>query len=150
MKKISSGLWQKMLVVGALWNISIGLTSLLLTDFILMMMFGKAPITENLSAFMNGTVPVVDNLQILIFFRFFMIAVILFGIGYYWVSRNLLANRAIIWLGLVAKLMIFFTFAYYYALGQSSFFSVLICSGDFIFSIFFILFLYQTRGDQNH
>ena len=131
MKKISTDFWQKMFFVGSLWNISIGLTSLLLTDFIIMMMFGKAPMTENLSAFINGTVPVVDNLQTLIFFRFFMIAVILFGIGYYWVSRDLLANRAVIWLGLVAKLMIFFTFAYYYALGQSSCFSVLICSGDF-------------------
>lgn len=150
MKKISSGFWQKMFFVGSLWNISIGLSGLLLTDFILMMMFGKAPITENLSAFINGTVPVADSLQTLIFFRFFMIAVILFGIGYYWVSRDLSANRAVIWLGLVAKLMIFFTFAYYYALGQSSCFSVLICSGDLIFSIFFILFLYQTRGGQNH
>ena len=50
--------------------------------------------TENFSAFINGTVPAMDNLQTLIFFRFFMIAVILFGIGYYWVSRDLLANRA--------------------------------------------------------
>lgn len=145
METINVNFWKKMFFVGSLWNISIGLTGLLLTDFILMMMFGKAPMMENFSAFINGTVPVVDNLQTLIFFRFFMIAVILFGIGYYWVSRDLLANRAIIWLGLVAKLMIFFTFAYYFTMGQSSFFSVLICSGDFVFSILFILFLYQTK-----
>lgn len=145
MKTINVNFWKKMFFVGSLWNISIGLSGLLLTDFILMMMFGKAPMTENFSAFINGTVPVTNNLQTLIFFRFFMIAVILFGIGYYWVSRDLLANRAVIWLGLVAKLMIFFTFAYYFTMGQSSFFSVLICSGDFVFSILFILFLYQTK-----
>jgi len=145
MKTINVNFWKKMFFVGSLWNISIGLTGLLLTDFILLMMFGKAPMTENFSAFINGMVPVTDNLQTLIFFRFFMIAVILFGIGYYWVSRDLLANRAVIWLGLVAKLMIFFTFAYYFTTGQSSFFSVLICSGDFIFSIFFAAFLRKTK-----
>jgi hypothetical protein len=145
MANVKTGFWQKMFFVGSLWNISIGLSCLLLTDFILLMMFGKAPMTENFSAFINGAVPATDNLQTLIFFRFFMIAVILFGIGYYWVSRDLLANRAVIWLGLVAKLMIFFTFAYYFALDQSSFFSFLICSGDFIFSIFFAVFLWKTK-----
>ncbi|HQI71724.1 MAG TPA: hypothetical protein PLM65_01120 [Smithella sp.] len=145
MANVKTGFWQKMFFVGSLWNISIGVTGILLTDFIIMMLFGKAPMTENIAAFFNGTVPVMDNLQTLIFFRFFMIAVILFGIGYYWVSRDLLANRAVIWLGLVAKLMIFFTFTYYYALGQSSLFSVLICSGDFIFSIFFAAFLWKTK-----
>lgn len=145
MKTINVNFWKKMFFVGSLWNISIGLSGLLLTDFILLMMFGKAPMMENFSAFMNGTVPVIDNLQTLIFFRFFMIAVILFGVGYYWVSRDLLANRAVIWLGLVAKLMIFFTFVYYFTMGQSSFFSVLICSGDFIFSIFFAAFLWKTK-----
>lgn len=145
MGNVKTGFWQKMFFVGSLWNIGIGVTGILFTDFIIMMMFGKAPMTENLSAFINGTVPVMDNLQTLIFFRFFMIAVILFGTGYYWVSRDLLANRAVIWLGLVAKLIIFFTFAYYYALGQSTFFSVLILSGDFIFSSFFIVFLWKTK-----
>lgn len=145
MTNVKIGFWQKMFFVGSLWNISIGVTGILLTDFIIMMLFGKAPMTENLAAVFNGTVPAMDNLQTLIFFRFFMIAVILFGIGYYWVSRDLLANRAVIWLGLVAKLMIFFTFTYYYALGQSSLFSVLICSGDFIFSIFFAAFLWKTK-----
>lgn len=145
MANVKTGFWQKMFVIGSLWNISIGLTGLLLTNFILLMMFNKAPMTEHFSALINGTVPIVENLQTLIFFRFFMIAVILFGIGYYWVSRDLLANRAVIWLGLAAKLMIFLTFAYYYVLGQSSFFSVLICSGDFIFSIFFAVFLWKTK-----
>jgi len=145
MGNVKTGFWKKLFLVGSLWNVGIGVTSLLFTDFIITMMFGKAPMTENISAFINGTVPAMENLQTLIFFRFFMIAVILFGIGYYWVSRDLRANRAVVWLGLVAKLIIFFTFAVYYILGQASFFSVLICSGDFIFSIFFIGFLWKTK-----
>ncbi|HON58123.1 MAG TPA: hypothetical protein P5040_07860 [Smithella sp.] len=145
MGEVKTGFWKKMFFVGSLWNLSMGITGLLFTNFILMMLFGNAPVRENLTAFINGAVPAVDNLQMLIFFRFFMIAVILFGIGYYWVSRDLLANRAVIWLGLVAKLIIFFTFTYYYALGQSSCFSVLICSGDFVFSIFFAAFLWKTK-----
>jgi hypothetical protein len=145
MDGVKTGFWKKMFFVGSLWNIGIGVTGLVFTDFILLMLFGRAPVTDNLSALVNGTVPVADNLQVLIFFRFFMIAVILFGIGYYWVSRDLLANRAVIWLGLVAKLIIFFTFVYYYALGLSSGFSVLIVSGDFVFSMFFIAFLWKTK-----
>jgi len=139
-----------MFFVGSLWNLGIGLTSILLTDFILMMMFGTAPVTENFSALFNGTVPAADNLQTVIFFRFFMLAVVLFGIGYYWVSRDLTANRAIVWLGLVAKLIIFFTFIYCFATGRSSGFSALVSSGDFVFSIFFVLFLYQVRGGRIH
>ncbi len=145
MSKINTGFWQKMFFVGSLWNLGIGITSLLFTDFILMMMFGKEPMTANLMTFINGSVPVTDNLQTLIFFRFFMAAVAIFGIGYYCVSRDLLANRAVIWLGLAAKLIIFFTFVYYFALGKAAFFSVLVCSGDFVFSIFFVAFLWKTK-----
>jgi hypothetical protein len=131
MKKINTDLWQKMFFIGSLWNISIGLIGLCFYNLAITMFFGAKAATDNLLA--------------LIFFRFFMIAVILFGIGYYVVSRDLLANRAVVWLGLIAKLIIFFTFVYYYALGQASWFSVFGCSGDFAFSILFILFLFQTK-----
>lgn len=131
MKKISAGLWKKMFAVGALWNIGIGLCGLFFYDFSIKMLFGAQAVT--------------DNLLTLIFFRFFMIAVIIFGVGYYIVSRNLNANRAVVWLGLAAKLIIFFTFVYYYILGQATWFSVFGCSGDFAFSILFIIFLYQTK-----
>ena len=145
MKKISTDFWQKMFFVGALWNISIGLISLLLTDFIIMMMFGKAPMTENLSAFINGTVPVVDNLHTLIFFRFFMIAVIIFGIGYYMgLAGSAGQSRCYLaWTGRQAYDL--FYICLLLCAGTASLFSVLICSGDFVFSILFILFLYQTK-----
>lgn len=136
MKKISMDVWQKMFFVAAFWNISIGLIGLSCYDFAIRMLFGAQAVTDNLLA--------------LIFFRFFMIAVIIFGAGYYVVSRDLFANRAVIWMGLAAKLIIFFTFLYYYALGQAGWFSVFGSSGDFAFSILFIMFLYQTKGGQNH
>lgn len=131
MKKISNDLWKKMFFLGSLWNLGIGLIGLCFYDLAITMLFGAQAVTDNLLA--------------LIFFRFFMIAVILFGVGYYIVSRDLLANRAVIWLGLAAKLIIFFTFVYYYALGQATWFSVFGCSGDFAFSVLFIIFLYQTK-----
>jgi hypothetical protein len=131
MSRISNDFWQKIFFLGSLWNISIGLIGLCFYDLSIQMLFGAQAVTDNLLA--------------LIFFRFFMIAVILFGVGYYIVSRDLLSNRAVIWLGLAAKLIIFFTFVYYYALGQATWFSVFGCSGDFAFSILFIVFLYQTK-----
>jgi hypothetical protein len=136
MKKISSGFWQKMFFIGAVWNVSIGFIGLCFYDFAIKMLFGPQAITDNLLA--------------LIFFRFFMLAVIIFGVGYYVVSRNLWANRAVVWMGLTAKLVIFFTFIYYYLLEQAGWFSVFGSSGDFVFSIFFILFLYQTRGEERN
>lgn len=132
MKKISNDHWRKMFFLGSLWNIGNGLLGLCFYDFTIRLFFGPEAVTDNFLA--------------LLFFRFFMIAVILFGVGYYVISRNLLANRAIIWMGLIAKLIIFFTFVYYYALGQATWFSVFGCSGDFVFSILFILFLYQTKN----
>jgi hypothetical protein len=131
MRKISTDLWQKMFIVGALWNIGIGLTGLCFNNFAVTMFFGAQAVTDNLLA--------------LTFFRFFMLAVIIFGVGYYIVSRDLGANRAVVWMGLSAKLIIFFTFVYYYVLQQATLFSVIACSGDFAFSILFILFLYQTK-----
>jgi len=131
MRKISNDLWRKMFFLDSLWNISIGLIGICFYDLSIKMLFGAHAVT--------------DNLLILIFFRLFMIAVILFGVGYYIVSRDLSANRAIVWLGLTAKLIIFFTFVYYYAMGQATWFSVFGCSGDFAFSILFIIFLYQTK-----
>jgi hypothetical protein len=136
MKKISSDFWKKMFFIGALWNISIGLIGLCFYNFAMRMLFGDQAVT--------------DNLLTLIFFRFFMLAVIIFGVGYYVVSSNILANRAVVWMGLTAKLIIFFTFIYYYLREQASWFSVFGSSGDFSFSILFILFLYQTReGAKN-
>lgn len=130
-RKISNEFWKKMFFLSSVWNIGIGLTGLCFYDFTIRLLFGPGAVTDNLLA--------------LIFYRFFMIAVILFGVGYYVVSRDLLANRAIIWLGLIAKLIIFFTLVYYYALGQATRFSVFGCSGDFVFSLLFILFLYQSK-----
>ena len=65
MKKINTDLWQKMFFIGALWNIGIGLTGLCFNDLAISMFFGAQAVTDNLLA--------------LIFFRFFMIAVIIFG-----------------------------------------------------------------------
>lgn len=120
-----------MFFAGALWNISIGLFGFFFYGFSIKMLFGPQAVT--------------DNLLTLIFFRFFMIAVIIFGAGYWAVSRDLAANRAVVWMGLIAKLFIFFTFVYYYALGQAGWFSVFGSSGDFVFSIFFMMFLYQAK-----
>ncbi|KUG22690.1 hypothetical protein ASZ90_007525 [hydrocarbon metagenome] len=131
MGNVKTGFWQKMFFVGSLWNIGIGLIGLFFYDFSIKMFFGSQAVTSNLLA--------------LIFFRFFMLAVIIFGVGYYIVSRDLSGNRAVIWMGLTAKLIIFFTFVYYYVQQQATLFSVIACSGDFAFSILFILFLYQTK-----
>ena len=134
MKKMSTDFWKKMFFVGSLWNISIGIVGFFFYDFCLRLLFGTGIQT--------------DNLLTMIFFRFFMIAVIIFGAGYWAVSRDLSANRAVIWMGLTAKLIIFFTFLYYYALGQATWFSVFGSSGDFVFSILFILFLNETKAGK--
>ena len=81
-----------------------------------------------------------------VFFLLFMALAFVFGIGYYWVSRDIHKNHDIVWMGIIAKLMVFIGVLWAGIVGQIHF--MLVGSGtvDLIFSILFIEFLksYKT------
>jgi len=132
MKTMSSKFFLKTFLFASLWNVSIGLTGIFFTDFSIGLFFGPDAVTAGFLAEL--------------FFRLFMIAVIIFGAGYYIVSRDITLNRGIVWMGLVSKLILFVVFLIYYITGSATIMALLAVTGDFLWSLIFILFLYQTAS----
>jgi len=130
--------YSRMFFAGSFWNISIAIVGMALNNTALKLLF-----KDNL---------VIDNLLLTIFFQFFMIVVLLFGIGYMMVSMDLEKNRGVIWLGMIAKIIIFGTFSYQFFIGNGRLFLILGGGGDFLWSGVFLKFLWDTRNmiDSNN
>jgi hypothetical protein len=76
----------------------------------------------------------------------FGFAVVLIGVGYYLVSRDLARNRGVVWLGVFAKLFDVVVLSYRFALGLAHPIVLVPAAVDGLFMLLFILFLYQTRA----
>ena len=70
-----------------------------------------------------------------------MSLVFVFGIGYYWVSKDLSKNHDIVKLGIIAKVIVFLIFSYHYLFGNMPLMIALCGVVDLIFAILFIEFL---------
>ena len=128
---MSNAFYTKLFSLGALWNVCIGLTGVVFYEFSVTLFFGSDAVAYNLISVM--------------FYKLLMIAIIVFGVGYFIVSRDLALNRGIVWLGLVCKLILFFIFTYLFIGGRATLLAFLTLCGDFIWSLFFMLFLWQTK-----
>ena len=130
MKTLSDTFYSRMFFLAGIWNIMIGMTGACAMDFSVALFFGPGAVTDQFIAVMS--------------FRLFMVAIAIFGIGYCLVSRNLAANRGIVWLGLVCKMILFALFYYYFFTGRATVMAALTVTGDGVWSILFGLFLYRT------
>lgn len=110
--------------LGSLWNVAFALSGLVLPRMTMWIMTGS---TKAIAGVLART-----------FFAFFWMAVGLFGIGYYLVSRDPDRNEAVIWTGCLGKVVIFFTFVGLYIRKQVTLFGVLAGLGDFIWTFFFL------------
>jgi len=129
---MSDTFYKKMFFWGALWNICAALTGLFFYKFQFSLFFGP-------EAF-------IDNFYQALAYKMTMLAILLFGIGYYIVSKELTLNRAIVWLGMTGKIILFFIFTYCFITGKATVVAFIVLFGDFIWSILFAMFLYQTRN----
>ena len=135
MDQLSKEKYSKLFLIGALWNISIASSGLLLPKLINKLVFGlKSVITYGATTFA---------------LRLVWAVVFVFGIGYYFVSRDPQKNRGIVWMGIIAKLAFFFTALTYYPKKIITLLAMLLCFGDFVFSILFALFLVKTKGEAD-
>ena len=116
-----------------MWNALIGLIGVVFYEFSVRALFGNAAETGGAALSVS--------------FRFFAIAVLLFGIGYFMVWRDPVRNRAILWLGAVAKLVVFIIVVYYYSSGGTTGVFLLGVSCDLIFAILFFMHLRETKGE---
>jgi hypothetical protein len=77
-----------------------------------------------------------------------MALVFVFGIGYYWVSKDISMNHDIVKLGIIAKTLVFLVFSYHTLIGNMP--PQLGLSGvvDLIFAVLFLEFLMKMRKVQ--
>jgi hypothetical protein len=79
--------------------------------------------------------------------RTFYTHVLVFGIGYYIVSRDPGRNRGIVWMGMLAKIAFFFAAIPYFLKKKITAITFLLAFGDLVFGILFGLFLRNTRNE---
>ena len=77
-----------------------------------------------------------------------MSLVFVFGIGYYWVSKDLSKNHDIVKLGIIAKILVFMIFSYHYLTGNMPLLIALCGVVDLIFAILFLEFLMNMKKTQ--
>jgi hypothetical protein len=128
---MNNAFYSRLFSLGAVWNICIGLTGVLFYEFSITLFFGSDAVAYNLISVM--------------FYKLLMGVIIIFGVGYFIVSRDLTLNRGIVWLGLVSKMILFFIFTYLFFEGKATILAFFTLIGDFIWSMFFIMFLWQTK-----
>ena len=118
--------YKYMFIIGAIWNLFLAVPMFTMSFF-------------DASGFSGAS---------LMYYQGFMMAVILFGIGYLIVGLNLDDNHAIILLGIIGKVLLFVFFLSYYLLGYIPFYTVIMGVVDLIFSILFIEFLMNYKKIQ--
>ena len=98
--KVNDKAWKKMWVFAALFNFAIGIPIVLLTTWSYSLAFGISG---------NAIDPMAIRL-----WRDFGFLVIIIGIGYYLVARDINKNGGIVWLGIIAKAFDVITLTYRY------------------------------------
>jgi hypothetical protein len=76
--------------------------------------------------------------------QLFLSLAFVLGIGYYWVSRNLM-NLEIVKMGIIGKIFVFLLLFYYAIIGNIHWLLVLPGIVDLIFAILFIQYLFHVK-----
>ncbi len=123
--------YKKMFFIGAIWNWVATLTFAIGWKF-LFPLFGMA--------FPNY----------LVFFMMFLGLAFVYGIGYFWVSRDISRNHDIVRMGIIGKLIVFVSMLLAWIGGEIPI--IIVGSGvvDLIFAILFIEFLMTYGKKEAH
>ena len=113
-------------IIGALWNWAAGIQFFFWYDKVFARL-NMAPLNY----------PAVMQLA--------MSLVFVFGIGYYWVSKDLSENHDIVKLGIIAKTLVFLIFAYHTLIGNMPLQLGLSGVVDLIFAVLFLEFLMNEK-----
>ncbi|MCK5841409.1 MAG: hypothetical protein KAH31_04530 [Candidatus Sabulitectum sp.] len=123
--------YSRMFLLAALWNVIATVAGLAFYQFQLQLFFGSEAYTN---CFYQA-----------LFYRIAITAVLIFGIGYYMVSRQITANRGIVWLGALGKLSLFCAFTCFFISGKVTAIAFVLALGDLVWATLFLMFLFQTR-----
>ena len=120
------GFYREMFLIGAFWNWGAGA----------LLLFFQKPLFA-LYGMPHPAFP--------IFLQMVCVSVIAFGLGYYWVYRDLNSNRGIVQLGAALKIAVFLFFLYYYWAGTLHVSFLATGAVDLVFAFFFIAFLRRPQ-----
>ena len=134
MQEFSDKVYSRMFLISAIWNLYFSITALLLPKLNLTLCYGE----EVASGILN-------NFYSYMLYNFQGAAILVFGIGYYIVSRDVSKNHGIVVIGIIGKLFFFVYYTYMYFITRATIVPFLAVIGDFIFSILFAYFLVQKR-----
>lgn len=118
--------YRNLFKIAALWNLGAGLLFMLGRSF-LFDLFGMAP------------------LHYTTFYNAFCVAVLLFGLGYYWVGLDLTQNRAIVVLGATGKVCVLALFIVGWRMGELPATLIPIGAVDTLFAALFVGFLRRSH-----
>ena len=125
--------FSRMFFWAAVWNFVAGAPALLFYERQFKLVFGEAAYTG-------------DFHQALLF-RSFALSVLVFGIGYWAVSRDITQNRVIVWLGAAGKILVFAFFTDALLRGHATMAGWVVSIGDLLWAVGFFWFLYRTRDE---
>lgn len=122
--------WSVVFWVAAAFNMAVGGALLLGADAIVATFGGPAP----------GQKLIIHTAALLI---------MVFGLGYAMVARNLRAHTGIVSLGVVGKLTMPIIGAIHYAQGEIPLNALLLTLGDLVFAVLFVIFLRQSASSRS-
>jgi hypothetical protein len=134
MKQFSDRAYSRMFLVSAIWNLYLSLGSIFMPELSVKLGFGA-----------DAVPTILNNYYTYTFYNFMSASVLVFGIGYYIVSRDVNKNHGIVLIGIIGKLVFFVYYTIAYFTSHCTVLMFLAVLGDFIFSIMFIYFLVQKR-----
>lgn len=123
-----------MWIAAAAFNLVMGFFIVFLTDWSFALSYGP-----------SGDV---DNPMALRLWRDFGIFVLMIGVGYYLVSRDLTRNNSLVLLGIAAKAFDVIALSLRFAMGLANAIVLVPAIIDGLFMLMFILFLYQLRSAE--
>lgn len=80
------------------------------------------------------------------FMQLFSVLAFVFGIGYYLVSINPIANRDIALMGIVGKIMVFLVITYYWLIEAAPLSLFFIGSADLVFALIMVVFWLRYKN----
>ncbi|MBN2158966.1 MAG: hypothetical protein JW807_06190 [Spirochaetes bacterium] len=134
MKEFSDKAYGRMFLISAIWNFYFAITALFFPKFNLTLCYGERIASDILNNFYSHML-----------YNFQGAVILIFGFGYYIVSRNVSRNHGIVVLGIIGKLFFFAYYTYMYLTMRATVVAFLAVLGDFIFSMLFAYFLAQKR-----
>ncbi len=137
MQRISDTAYSRIFLVGALWNILIAVPALVALRLNITLLFGA----EHIDAIFG------HYLSLLAYVTMWA-AVLIFGVGYYLVSRDVSKNHGIVWMAIVGKLYFFGFLSVFYFTGRVTILGFAGGLGDLAFTLIFGFFLWDKRAAE--